>query len=59
MQVSRQHVIDILRIAGRPELADEARRVLPDPMEDNHAECFLLEYGITKDDLISRAGGSP
>jgi len=52
-------MVDILRIAGLPELAEEARRVLPDPVEYNHAARFLIQYGITKDELISRMGGSP
>lgn len=59
MQVSRQHVVEILRTAQLPNLVEEARRVLPDPVEYNHAERFLAQYGITKDVLISRAGGSP
>ena len=59
MQVTRQHVVDILRIAGLPELAEEAHRVLPDRVEYNDAERFLAQYGITKDELISRRGGSP
>lgn len=59
MQVTRQHVVDILRLTGLPALAEEARRALPDPVEYNRAECFLLQYGITKDELISRRGGSP
>ena len=59
MQVSRQHVVDILRIVALPELADEARRVLPDPVEYNHAARFLARYCLTKDELISRRGGSP
>jgi hypothetical protein len=59
MQVTRQHVVDILRIAGLPTLAAKAHRVLPDPVEYNQAERFLFQYGITKDELISRRGGSP
>jgi hypothetical protein len=59
MQVRRQHVIDMLRMAALPDLAAEARRALPDPVEYRHAERFLLQYGITKDELISRRGGSP
>ena len=59
MQVTRQHVVDILRTAGLRELAEKAHRVLPDPIEYNHAARFLAEYGITKDELISRMGGSP
>ena len=59
MQVTRQHVVDILRLAALPELAEEPYRVLPDPVEYDHAERFLAQYGITKDELISRRGGSP
>ena len=59
MRVARQHVVDILRMAGLHELAEEAHQVLPDPVEYSHAERFLDQYGITKDELISRRGGSP
>ena len=59
MQVTRQHVVDILQTARLRDLAEEAQRVLPDPVEYNHAERFLAQYGITKDELISRMGGSP
>ena len=59
MLVTRQHVIDILRIAALPDVAEEAAWLLPDPVEYNHAERFLAQYGITKDELISRRGGSP
>ena len=30
MQVTREHVVGILRMAALPDLAEEARRVLPD-----------------------------
>ena len=43
MQVTRQHVVEVLRIAGLPELAREAHRVLPDPVEYNHAARFLAQ----------------
>ena len=59
MQVSRQDVVNMLRITGLPELAEEAHRVLPDPVEYSHAATFLAQYGISKDWLISRRGGSP
>ena len=59
MLVTRQHVIDILRIAALPDVAEEASRLLPDPVEYNQAERFLAQYGITNDELISRRGGSP
>jgi hypothetical protein len=59
MQVTREHVVGILRMAALPDLAEEVRRVLPDPVEYHFAERFLAQYGVTKDDLISRRGGSP
>jgi hypothetical protein len=59
MLIARRHVVDILRVAGLPDLAQEAHQVLSDPVEYTHAENFLAQYGITKDELISRAGGSP
>jgi hypothetical protein len=52
-------MVDLLRIVGLPELADEARLVLPDTLEYSQAARFLDQYGITKDELISRRGGSP
>jgi hypothetical protein len=59
MRFARQHTVDMLRIAGLPALADEARVALPDPVEDVDVARFLARYGITKDELISRRGGSP
>jgi len=59
MQVARQHVVDVLRTAGLPQVAEEASRSLPDPVDMELAAQFLQRYGITKDVLISRMGGSP
>ena len=59
MVVTKQHVVDVLRTAGLPEAAAEADRSLPERMELEQAEEFLGPYGITKDALISRMGGSP
>ena len=58
-QVTRQHVVDVLRTAGLPEEADEANRSLPEHVDFERAAQFLQRYGITKDMLISRMGGSP
>jgi hypothetical protein len=40
MQVSRQDVIDFLRGLGYPDIADEAERDLPDPVELRRAQEF-------------------
>jgi hypothetical protein len=59
MQLSRQNVVDVLRRTGLRELADEALRVLPDPVDLDHVAKWAESHGITRDDLISRMGGSP
>jgi hypothetical protein len=59
MQYSREHVVSLLRREGFAEVADEALRTLPDPVEDRQVANFLVPYGITLDELISRMGGSP
>jgi hypothetical protein len=59
MQSARQDVVDMLRRAGFPELAEEALRVLPDPVDLDFAAEVLESYGVTRDELIDRMGGSP
>ena len=59
MQVTREHVVEVLRTAGMPEVAEEANRSLPEELDLERAAEFLARYGITKDALISRMGGSP
>jgi len=58
-EYSRQHVIDLLNRLGYPQLADEASRVLPDPADINQLAAWLMKHGLTRDELISRMGGSP
>jgi hypothetical protein len=59
MQVSKQSVIDLLRRLGFPDIADEAERDLPDPVELRQVQEFGERHGITRDELINRMGGSP
>jgi hypothetical protein len=59
MQRSRQQVVDVLRKTGFHELAEEVPKALPDPVDLQDVLKFLEPYGITKDFLISRLGGSP
>ncbi len=56
---ARQDVVDMLRRTGLPELAEEAPRVLPDPVDLDFAVKVLEAYGVTRDELIDRMGGSP
>lgn len=59
MDVTRQHIVDMLRRMGFEQVADEAVEQLPDPVDFDHAAAFLGQYGITKDEMISMMGGSP
>ena len=59
MPLTRQDVVDILRKTGFPAAADEALRELPDPVDLDQAATWGAKYGITRDELISRMGGSP
>ena len=58
MQYSRQHFASTLRKTGFPEVADEALRVLPDPVDEDQIAAFLAQPAITLDELISRMGGT-
>jgi len=61
-QYSRQDVVDLLRRAGWSELADEASRTLPDPVEVTQLEAWGMQHGVSYEDLKSRfgsRGGSP
>ena len=59
MQLTRQHVVDVLRKAGLPEMADEALRDLPDPVDSEQVAAWAVPYGVSMDELTSRMGGSP
>jgi hypothetical protein len=56
-QYSRQHFAATLRKTGFGEAAEEALRVLPDPVDGDQIAAFLAPYGITLDELVNRMGG--
>ena len=59
MQLTRQHVVDVLRKAGLQQMADEALRDLPDPVDSEQVAAWAVPYGVSMDELTSRMGGSP
>ena len=59
MQLTRQHVVDVLRTAGLPEMAEEALHDLPDPVDSEQVAVWGARHGINMGDLVSRVGGSP
>jgi hypothetical protein len=58
-QYSRQHVVDVLHTLQRPDLAAEASRDLPDPVDIDRLAPWLMQHGLPYDDMVSRMGGSP
>jgi hypothetical protein len=58
-QYSRQYVVDELNRLGYAELAVVASRELPDPVDINRLEAWCMQHGISRDEVISRMGGSP
>ena len=59
MAQDRQWVVDALRRLGYVHEAEEAARVLPDPVEIEELIQFGDKYWISRDELTSRMGGSP
>jgi hypothetical protein len=58
-EVARQYVVDRLRGMGMTQAADEAARVLPDPVDLNQVAAFCEHYGLSRGEMIDRMGGSP
>jgi hypothetical protein len=59
MAYTRQWVVDTLRRIGYQREAEEASRVLPDEVDREQLEEFGDRVGISRDELVSRMGGSP
>jgi hypothetical protein len=59
MSESLQHVVDMLRRTGLPDVAEEARRTLPDPVGHSELERFAVAHGLSAESLAERLGGSP
>jgi hypothetical protein len=50
-QYSRQNVVDLLRHAGWSDLADEASRTLPDPVDVTELEAWGIQHGVSYEDF--------
>jgi hypothetical protein len=58
-KVTRQFVVDRLRRMGMTQAADEAARVLPDPVDRAEVAAFCEQHGLSRDEMIDLMGGSP
>jgi len=59
VQYSRHEIVAILQRTGYTELADEAERVLPDPIDLDQLLAFAQSHGVDRDTFINEMGGSP
>ena len=59
MELSRQHVVWVLRNAGMHELANLAETTLPDPVDEKSLDQFCAAHGISRSVLMDRMGASP
>lgn len=59
MGQDRRWVVDTLRRLGYVDEAEEAARVLPDPVEMEQLRQFGDRHGISVAELMNRMGGSP
>ena len=59
MAYDRQCIIDKLQRLGYTQEADDAARTLPDQVSADELLAWSDRHGLSRDELISRMGGSP
>ena len=59
MDRSRREIIQMLRRAGLADVAAAAQTSLPDPVDPKALNQFCDRYGLSRESLIDRMGGSP
>ena len=59
MDVSRQEIVKELRRAGLADAASAAETSLPDPVDTKVLDQFCAVYGLSRESLVDRMGGSP
>ena len=59
MSQDRQWLVDSLRRLGYPQAADEAERELPEQVSQEEVLKFADRHGLSRDEVVSRMGGSP
>jgi hypothetical protein len=59
VDLSRQEIIQMLRRAGLADVAAAAQTSLPDPVDAKALDQFCGRYGLSRQYLIDRMGGSP
>jgi hypothetical protein len=57
--LSRRHIVTVLRRTGMADVADELLRTLPETADAKDVERFCAAHGLTRQSLVERMGGSP
>ena len=57
--IHKRDVVESLLGWGYPQLADEALRDLPDPIDLNKLQEWMPRRGFSHDDLVSHLGAAP
>ena len=58
-QVSKHKVLETMQRVRVGQALAEASRELPDPVDIKRDQALLIKYGLDRDRLIDRMGGSP
>jgi len=59
MPYKKRWLVDVLRHMGYTQAADDALRDMPDEFDIEQLREFGDRHGISRDEVISRMGGSP
>jgi hypothetical protein len=59
VELDKQQVLDMLKTIGQSESIPDAARSLPDKVDLDRDGEQLFSYGLTRDHLVDRFGGSP
>jgi hypothetical protein len=59
VDLSRREIVKMLRRAGLADVASAARNSLPDPVDTKVLDRFCARYGLSRESLTDRMGGSP
>jgi hypothetical protein len=59
MDLSRQEIVKEFRRAGLADIASAAETSLPDLVDTKVLDQFCAIYGLSRESLIDRMGGSP
>ncbi len=58
-EITKREALELLRRWGLGDVAEKAARELPETIDLRRDQELLARYGITRGQLVDRAGGSP